>query len=192
MNSLFLTAWLQGFQHVLPEGLDHLLFISSLSLMTGRLRSSILYCSVFSAAHTCSLALAVYGYIAVPSYITEPLIALSIVLVALMNIRSIGKPQDRWNDWLRGIVVFAFGLFHGLGFATALRESGIYGAEVLKPLLGFNLGVEGAQVLCVIATIGGLRILTKLTNEREKVVWHWNSGLALVALFWFVERIMML
>ncbi|WP_235866865.1 HupE/UreJ family protein [Salibaculum griseiflavum] len=133
-----------GVEHIVPLGLDHILFVLGLFFLSTRLRPLIWQVSAFTAAHTITLALAALGYVTVPGTIVEPIIAASIVYVAIENVFSRGM-----NPW-RPLIIFGFGLLHGLGFASVLGEYGIPDSAFIPALLGFNVGVELGQ-LAVIA-----------------------------------------
>lgn len=143
-----------GFTHILPKGVDHILFVLGLFLLSLRLRPLLWQVSAFTLAHTLTLALSLYGVVNLPASVVEPLIALSIVFIAVENLFT-----DRLRTW-RTLTVFSFGLLHGLGFAGVLTEIGLPANARLTALLGFNIGVECGQ-LAVIAiaflTIGWFR-----------------------------------
>ena len=125
-----------GFKHILPLGIDHVLFMLGLFLLTPQWKPLLLQVSAFTLAHTLSLGLSLYGWVDLPSGFVESVIAASIVLVALDNIRS-----TRLSLW-RPVVVVGFGLLHGLGFAGVLKEQLPNTLDSLLPaLIGFNLGV---------------------------------------------------
>ncbi len=135
-----------GFRHIVPLGLDHVLFIAAMYLAATGWRSLILQVTAFTLAHTLSLALTVLGVIEPPAGIVEPLIAASIVVVAVtIMVRRVP------TSWKTSIILI-FGLLHGLGFAGVIRGY-LEGAELVTGLIGFNLGVELGQlaVLAVVA-----------------------------------------
>jgi len=134
-----------GFDHIVPKGLDHILFVLGLFFLSSKLRPLLLQVSLFTLAHTITLALAALGYVSLPSSLVEPLIAASIVYVAVENIFL--SHLSRW----RPFVVFGFGLLHGLGFASVLAKFGLPEASFVPALIGFNIGVELGQlaVICV-------------------------------------------
>uniref|UniRef100_UPI003F6B5A8C HupE/UreJ family protein n=1 Tax=Yoonia sp. TaxID=2212373 RepID=UPI003F6B5A8C len=147
------TAWQSffnyipvGFDHIVPKGLDHILFVLGLFFLAARFRPLILQVSLFTLAHTITLALAALGYVNAPGSIVEPLIAASIVFIAVENIFTNGI-----SPW-RPFVIFGFGLLHGLGFASVLAEFGLPEATFVPALIGFNVGVEIGQ-LAVIAVM---------------------------------------
>lgn len=135
-----------GFDHILPKGLDHILFVLGLFFLAARAGPLILQVSLFTLAHTITLALAALGYVTLPGEIVEPLIAASIVFVAVENIFT--KRVSRWRPY----VIFGFGLLHGLGFASVLGEFGLPQETFVAALIGFNVGVEVGQ-LAVIAVM---------------------------------------
>jgi HupE / UreJ protein len=132
-----------GFTHVLPLGFDHILFILALCLYAPRLRPLLLQASAFTLAHSATLALTMTGLIRPPSNLVEILIALSIAFVAVENLVA-PRPTAR-----RPLIVFAFGLLHGMGFAGALREAAPVSADLVPALIGFNIGVEFGQIAVI-------------------------------------------
>lgn len=133
-----------GFDHIVPLGVDHILFVLGLFFLSTHLRPLLWQVSAFTLAHTITLALAALGYVTVPASIVEPLIALSIAYVAVENIFL--RTLSPW----RPFVIFGFGLLHGLGFASVLAQFGLPEANFVPALIGFNIGVEIGQI-CVIA-----------------------------------------
>ncbi|MFM8532013.1 MAG: HupE/UreJ family protein [Acidimicrobiia bacterium] len=140
------TDWmsfiLMGAEHILG-GPDHLLFLIALLALSRSLWSTVKIVTGFTVGHSITLSLATLGWIEVPSSIVEPLIAASIIWVALENIIS---PQSEGRRWL---VATFFGLVHGLGFAGGLLELGLPHEALIRALIGFNIGVELAQILFV-------------------------------------------
>lgn len=132
-----------GVDHIVPKGLDHILFVLGLFFLSARMRPLITQVSLFTLAHTITLAAAALGYIVVPGSIVEPLIALSIVYVAVENIF-----MRNLSPW-RPIIIFGFGLLHGLGFAYVLAEFGLPEGAFVPALIGFNIGVEVGQLACI-------------------------------------------
>jgi hypothetical protein len=172
-----------GFHHIIPEGTDHILFVLGLFLFSARLGPLLWQVSAFTVAHSITLGLALYGVVRLPSSITEPMIAASIVFVAVENIFS--KEIKPW----RYAVVFCFGLIHGLGFASAFTNVGLPRENFLIGLVGFNLGVECGQL----AVIGGAFLAVGWFRRRpwyrRAIVIPASSIIALIALFWTVQRI---
>jgi hydrogenase/urease accessory protein HupE len=173
-----------GFTHILPWGLDHVLFVLGIFLLSRRLKPILQQVTAFTVAHTLTLGLSIYGVISLPPSIVEPLIALSIVFVAVENIVT---PELKPT---RILLVFAFGLLHGLGFAGVLSELGLPRAEFLPALLSFNVGVEAGQL----AVIGLATLLLGLPFQnrdwyRQRVVVPASCLIAAVGLYWSVERV---
>jgi hydrogenase/urease accessory protein HupE len=181
------TAWRYlalGFTHIVPNGLDHMLFVLGLYLLSHRARSVLLQVSAFTIAHSITLGLSLYGVVAVSPRIVEPLIALSIAYVAIENVFL-----AELRSW-RVLLVFAFGLLHGLGFAGALKELGLPRSEFLTALLTFNVGVEAGQL----AVMGAAFMLVgwhcaHRTWYRGRVVVPVSALIASTAVFWTVERL---
>lgn len=173
-----------GFEHVIPLGFDHILFILSLYLLNSSVRSVLLQCTVFTLAHSLSLGVATIGNFAPDTQVVEPLIAFSIVLTALENIL---RPTLRAG---RLVVIFGFGLVHGLGFASAIGEIGLPDSEFLTALASFNIGVELGQLTVV---LGAYVMVTHWfgakTWYRDRVVLPASSIIASIALYWTVERL---
>ncbi len=173
-----------GYQHILPLGLDHILFVLSLLLPVPKLRPVLWQATAFTVAHSLTLGAAMYGLVAPPPAVVEPLISLSIAFVALENLLS---PKVRPT---RIAVVFAFGLIHGLGFAGALGELGLPKKAFLESLLAFNGGVELGQITVILAAwvlVG--RWAADRPWYHQRVVVPASVGIALVAVYWTVERL---
>lgn len=171
-----------GVEHIVPKGLDHILFVLALFLLSRETRALMLQVSAFTLAHTVTLGLATLGVVAVPPSIVEPVIAASIALVALENVAHERLARHR------PYVVALFGLIHGLGFAGVLAELGLPKGQGLVALLSFNVGVEIGQLL-VIATAAALTWRWRDAPWfRRRVVIPASLAIAAVALFWTVER----
>lgn len=149
-----------GFDHILPKGLDHILFVLGLFFLSTGLRPLLWQVSAFTLAHTVTLALGALGYVVIPANIVEPIIAASIVYVAVENI--VTNKLHRW----RPVVIFVFGLLHGLGFASVLQEFGLPQGQFFPALIGFNIGVELGQ-LTVISIAFGLVWLAQKADAKE-------------------------
>lgn len=173
-----------GFQHILPLGFDHICFVLSLFLLSPKLKPIVLQSSAFTLAHSVTLCLAAYKIITPPAHIVEPLIALSIVYVAVENILSPTLKPSRLG------IVFLFGLVHGMGFAGALVQMGLPKQAYFTSLVMFNVGVELGQ-LTVILTAWFLvaRWFRDTSVYRKWVVIPVSGLIALTALWWTVERI---
>ena len=172
-----------GITHILPWGLDHVLFVLGLALLSPRLGPLLAQVTAFTVAHTLTLALSSYGVVRLEPAIVEPLIALSIVYVAVENVVS---PKLRPS---RVALVFAFGLLHGLGFAGVLGEIGLPEGQRLTALLGFNVGVELGQLAVIALAALAVGAWTRLGGDRQSLVRPASVLIAVVGLFWFVQRI---
>jgi len=181
------TAWRYlglGFTHLVPNGLDHMLFVLGIYLLSGRIRTVLWQISAFTLAHSITLALSTYGVIAVSPKIVETLIAVSIAYVAVENIFV-----DELKSW-RVPLVFAFGLLHGMGFAGALRELGVPGSEFVTALLTFNVGVEAGQLAVIgaaFALVG--RQYADCGWYRSRVVLPGSALIACTAAYWTLQRL---
>lgn len=173
-----------GFTHIVPKGLDHILFVVGLFLLSPRLKPLLVQITAFTVAHSVTLALAMLGVISLPASIVEPLIAASIVFIAVENLIT-----NRLSPW-RPFVVFGFGLLHGLGFAGVLTEIGLSPAHFVSGLIAFNVGVEAGQLAVVAAcyALFGAWFSDK-SWYRARVTMPMSLIIAAVAVWWFVERI---
>ncbi len=174
--------WL-GYTHILPKGLDHILFVLGLFLLSPRWKTMLLQVTAFTVAHSITLGLSIYGIVSLPSRIVEPLIALSIAYVAIENL--VTRELKPW----RLALVFTFGLLHGLGFAGVLRELGLPREEFLTALVTFNLGVEGGQLTVIAAAL--LIVAPFMTTGwyRQRVVIPASIVIAAIGLYWTVTRL---
>ena len=175
-----------GVKHILT-GYDHLLFLFGLLLVARGFFSSLGIITSFTIAHSITLAVATLNLVQIPSRIVEPLIAASIVFVGIENLLRGDIPTAR------RMVAFGFGLIHGFGFASALREAGIGSSTggILLPLFSFNLGVELGQIM--VAALA-LPIIWKL-RENPMFIARWapacSAAVVLLGSFWFVQRVWM-
>ncbi|MGO4916889.1 HupE/UreJ family protein [Pseudogemmobacter sp. W21_MBD1_M6] len=173
-----------GFEHILPKGLDHILFVLGLFFLSLKARPLLLQVTAFTLAHTVALALGILGYVTVPATIVEPLIAASIVYVAVENILT--KDIIRW----RPFVVFAFGLLHGLGFASVLGEIGLDPQRFVLGLIGFNIGVELGQLTVIALAFLAVGAWFRQKDwYRSRISNPASLGIALVGGYWFIERV---
>ena len=173
-----------GLKHILI-GYDHLLFLFSLLLVTRSVLATLKIITCFTVAHSVTLALATFDLVRIPGAIVEPLIAASIIFVAIENLVRGDQPKGRM------LLVFAFGLIHGLGFASVLKEMGVgtTGTGVAVPLLSFNLGVELGQLLVAALLVPLIRIF----NERPLFAKRWVPACSILAAlagaFWLIQRV---
>ncbi|MEM1398052.1 MAG: HupE/UreJ family protein [Pseudomonadota bacterium] len=178
-----------GIQHILPGGTDHILFVLSLFLASERLRNLIIQISTFTVAHTATLGLTAAGIIDPPGGIVEPLIALSIAFVAVENLFFRNMPA-----W-RPLVVFGFGLFHGMGFAGFIREVGLPPDQFWSSLIGFNIGVEVGQLAVVVAALvlrGPIKKALGMVNlsYHNAIVAPASILIAATGMWWAVTRVL--
>ncbi|MFC4533818.1 HupE/UreJ family protein [Sphaerisporangium dianthi] len=194
-----------GAEHLL-SGLDHILFLLALIAGSRRLREIVLAATTFTLAHSVTFIFAALGLVRVPASFVEPVIALSIAVVAGWHLWRIGRRRSHATDletaghghlsldragWTRLAVVFCFGLVHGLGFAAALGIDQAWSWRVLWSLLVFNVGIEVVQLALIMAVFPLLALL----RRRRPVAGLWTTGaiaagVSVMGLVWFVQRIL--
>ena len=173
-----------GFAHIVPKGLDHILFVAGLFLLSTHWKPLLWQVTAFTIAHTITLALATLGYVTISPAIVEPLIAASIVYVAVENIFT-----DHLNPW-RPVIVFCFGLLHGLGFAGVLGEIGLSPAHFVAGLISFNVGVELGQlsIIALCYLMVGIWFGEKRWY-RQYITVPASVAIAVIAAWWCYERV---
>lgn len=172
-----------GYQHILPLGLDHILFVLSLYLLSPKLKSIIWQSTAFTIAHSVSLALAMYHVITPPVQVVEPLIALSIMYVAFENIFSPRLKPSRIG------IVFLFGLVHGMGFAGSLAQMGLPQNSYLLSLVMFNVGVELGQLTVILIAFFLLgKWFGRKSFYRAAFVVPLSVIIFMIAGYWTFER----
>jgi len=172
-----------GFIHIVPGGLDHILFVLGLFLLSSTWSRLLWQVSAFTIAHTISLGLAMNGLVAARPSLVEPLIAVSIAYVAVENVLL--RELKPW----RVVLVFAFGLLHGLGFAGVLSELGLPRSQFATALAAFNLGVEGGQLFVIAAATAAVGWCRSASFYRQRVVIPASLAIAVVAVYWTVQRL---
>lgn len=172
-----------GIEHIVPKGLDHILFVLGIFLLSTRLVPLLWQVTSFTVAHTITLGLSIYGIVALPASVVEPLIALSIVYVGIENALA-----RRLTPW-RVVLVFLFGLLHGLGFAGVLSEIGLPAGELLTALIAFNVGVELGQLAVIAIAFAVLGWWRNASWYRQRIVIPLSLLIAAVGLYWTWERI---
>ncbi len=172
-----------GFWHIVPAGLDHILFVLGLYLLSPRLAPLLWQISAFTIAHTLTLAMSTYGVLALPSQVVEPLIAASIAYVAIENLFT--RELHAW----RPALVFAFGLLHGMGFAGVLNELGLPRGEFVPALIAFNAGVELGQLAVLAAALACSGWFRTQRWYRAAVAIPASVAIACVGLYWSIERV---
>ena len=192
-----LLAFIQdGVKHI-ASGFDHILFLIALLLPAvmvregarwrpaAALRPTLLnvagIVTAFTIAHSITLSLAVLGFVDVPSRLVESLIAASVVATALDNLIPF-LPRRRWQ------VAFAFGLLHGLGFASVLLDLGLPTSSLAISLFGFNLGVEIGQLLLVLAVVPFAYAARSTRAYRPLAIGLGSCAIVFIASGWLVER----
>lgn len=176
---------LLGFTHVIPYGFDHMLFMLCVFFTGNTTKRLIIYCTVFTVAHSISLALASLDIIHPNIKIIEPLIAFSILFTAILNI--INKPHSK----LTVITIFIFGLIHGLGFSGALQEAGLAAHYFFTSLFFFNIGVECGQLLLILVAHYAVAKWFHLKPwYKSHIVCPVSGIIACIALYWVVQRVL--
>ena len=174
-----------GFLHVIPKGFDHILFIFGILLLNNSWRPVLLQCSVFTLAHSITLAFCVSGLIIPNTKWVEVVIALSILIIAVENIF-----QQKMNN-LRLVIIFIFGLIHGMGFANALKELGLPANYFWSSLIAFNVGVEIVQIsILLLAWFGLVNWIKTKDWYRQRFVIPMSIFIGLIALYWLIGRMM--
>ncbi|WPV66395.1 HupE/UreJ family protein [Chitinophaga sp. LS1] len=185
LKSNVISAYLlQGYQHILPYGYDHIAFILGLFLLSPRLKAILWQATAFTIAHSITLGLAIYHIITPSPALVEPLIALSILYVAVENILS---PKLRLS---RIGIVFLFGLIHGLGFAGSLSQLGLSHEHYFSCLIMFNLGVELGQITVILTCYFLLaRWFADKPYYRKYIAIPLSALIGVIACIWLVQRI---
>jgi hypothetical protein len=171
-----------GFRHIIPEGLDHILFVVCLFLLSPRMKPLLIQVTAFTLAHSVTLGLAMAGLVLLPSRLVETLIAASIVVMAVENLVMREVKPWRWA------LVFLFGLVHGLGFAGSFAYLSLQPGDFARPLILLNVGIELGQL----AVVAGCAALTWWMWSRP---WYTNVVIrpasvviGLLAAWWTIER----
>ncbi|MEL6597575.1 MAG: HupE/UreJ family protein [Pseudomonadota bacterium] len=184
-TAAFVAYLVIGFEHIIPKGLDHILFVLGLFFFSLAIRPLLIQVTTFTLAHTITLAMATLGIVTVPASVVEPLIAASIVYIAVENV--IGSAMT----WRRIAVVFAFGLLHGLGFASVLGDIGLDPARFISGLIAFNIGVEIGQLAVIAIAFLAVGIwFGKKTWYRPYIAVPASVMIGLVGAYWAIERVL--
>jgi hydrogenase/urease accessory protein HupE len=184
-----------GIEHILT-GVDHLLFVLALIIITGGGWKLVKTVTAFTVSHSITLTLATLGYVHIPQKPVEAIIALSIVFVAAEIIRGRqGKPGLTASaPW---IVAFLFGLMHGLGFASGLKDAGLPVAHIPTALLFFSIGVEIGHFLFIGLVLMVFAFLMRMASKLSVLNRYTQTGIQLflpyvigsIAMFWMIQRI---
>ena len=173
-----------GFEHILPKGLDHILFILGIFLLSVHLRPLLWQVTMFTVAHTLTLGLSMAGVISLPANIVEPLIALSIAYIGIENITAHSLHKSRL------VIVFCFGLLHGMGFASVLSDFGMPADAFLTALFSFNVGVELGQVTVILLAFLAVGLWFRNKSwYRKVIVIPLSLAIAITGLYWTWDRI---
>jgi hypothetical protein len=176
-----------GYHHIIPAGMDHILFVSALCLLSNKIKTILWQATAFTVAHSVTLALSMKNIIVVPSAITEPIIALSICFVAIENILF-----SELKAW-RILIVFMFGLIHGLGFASALNEIGLPPNKFYTSILAFNGGVELGQITIIAILFSSIVALCGSRSwYRQRIVYPLSATIFIIAGYWTIARIFLI
>lgn len=174
----------QGFTHILPLGFDHILFVLSLFLLSPKLKPVLWQATAFTVAHSITLGLAMFKVFTPSPAIVEPIIALSIMYVALENIFSPSLKRSRIG------IVFLFGLVHGMGFANVLGELGLPQNAYLTSLIMFNVGVELGQLTVILLAFFAFgKWFGNKPYYRNAIVIPLSILITIMAGYWAVERV---
>ena len=182
-----------GIIHIVPHGLDHILFVIGLLAFSRSGHHLLLQISLFTVAHTLTLAAASLGLITLSPALVEPLIALSIAYIGVENLMRSSPQITPQFTLMRGSVVFAFGLLHGLGFASVLADFGLPDTAFLASLISFNIGVEIGQLIIVIPLFVLLRYILA-EQKYYKIIFQIPVSvlIALTGIYWALERVGMI
>jgi hydrogenase/urease accessory protein HupE len=174
-----------GFTHIIPKGLDHILFVLGIFLLSTRWRPLLAQVTAFTIAHSVTLALTIYQVVSLPSRFVEPAIALSIAYVGFENVMT--KQVKPW----RIALVFCFGLLHGMGFAGVLADLGIPLTERATALVSFNVGVELGQLTVIALAFAALASRARRHSwYRARVIVPASVMIGVVGIYWTVQRAM--
>lgn len=182
------TYTVAGFDHILPKGLDHILFILGIFLLSLKMRPLLLQVTMFTLAHSITLSLSMLGIISLPANIVEPLIALSIAYIAIENIFA--RDNNIKAHRTRLAVVFGFGLLHGMGFASMLADFGMPEDAFATALVSFNVGVELGQLTVITAAFLAVGFwFGQKAWYRQAVIIPASMMIAITGLYWTYDRI---
>ena len=189
MSQTIIEYIILGMEHIVPKGLDHILFIFGVFFFAVKLKPLLWQVTMFTLAHSLTLILASLKLVFIPASIIEPLIALSIGYVAFENIfQRQGKFHSRSNA-IRYAVIFFFGLIHGLGFAFVLEDIGLPTGQLILSLLSFNIGVEIAQIGLVVLAYLLMFYPSKQLWYRKAIQIPCSLVIGLIGIYWFFERV---
>ncbi|MBK7405081.1 MAG: HupE/UreJ family protein [Phycisphaerales bacterium] len=172
-----------GYRHIIPNGADHELFILGLFLLNSRLKDLLWQTMTFTLAHTCTVTLATFGLVHVSPALINPVVALTIAFVAIENLFT-----TKVHPWRAG-VAFLFGLIHGIGFAAGLLSIGLPPSQLVTAIIAFNVGVEGGHLTILAIAFAVLGWWRHESWYRARVSIPLSVAIAVIALYWFVQRV---
>jgi hydrogenase/urease accessory protein HupE len=177
------TYLVLGYEHILPKGLDHILFILGIFLLSVHWRPLLWQVTMFTVAHTLTLGLSVSGIINLPANIVQPLIALSIAYIGIENVFAHTLHKSRL------LIVFCFGLLHGMGFASVLADFGMPPNAFMTALISFNVGVELGQLSVILLAFLSIGIWFRNKPWYHTViVIPCSLAIAATGLYWTWDR----
>jgi hydrogenase/urease accessory protein HupE len=183
-SSGFFDGLALGFTHIVPAGLDHILFVLGLFLLSRRPREVLLQVTTFTVAHSITLGLSLYGLVSIPPSIVEPMIALSVAYVGVENLMTSRLHPSRVA------IVFAFGLLHGMGFAEALTGLHLSPFRFLMTLVSFNLGVEAGQLAVIAVAAAALAgVMRVRASARAPAVRFASAAIGVAGTVWTIQRL---
>ena len=189
MSQTIIEYIILGMEHIVPKGLDHILFIFGVFFFAVKLKPLLWQVTMFTLAHSLTLILASLKLVFIPASIIEPLIALSIGYVAFENIFQRQSKFHSRSNTIRYAVIFFFGLIHGLGFAFVLEDIGLPTGQLILSLLSFNIGVEIAQIGLVVLAYLLMFYPSKQLWYRKAIQIPCSLVIGLIGIYWFFERV---
>ena len=184
IGEVILSYMVIGFEHIVPRGTDHILFIIGIFLLSTRMKPLLWQVTMFTVAHTLTLALSMKGFISLPASVVEPLIALSIAYVGIENVFAKSLHKSRL------VLVFLFGLLHGLGFADVLAEFGMPPDAFATALISFNVGVELGQIAVILAAYLAVGIWFRHKDwYHNRITVPGSLIISVIGLYWTYDRI---
>ena len=186
ITSVIATYMVAGFEHILPKGTDHILFILGIFLLSTRMRPLLWQVTMFTVAHTITLGLSTAGILDLPDNIVEPLIALSIAYIGFENVFASTLHASRL------FIVFAFGLLHGMGFASVLADFGMPDDAFMTALISFNIGVEIGQLAVIALAYLAVGLwFSRKPWYRRFIIIPASLAIAMIGLYWTWDRVVL-
>lgn len=183
ISSVIAEYVIAGFEHILPMGMDHILFIVGIFLLSLKMRPLLWQVTMFTIAHTITLGMTMTGILNMPANIVEPLIALSIAYIGVENLYHKSLHNSRL------VIVFMFGLLHGMGFASLLQEFGMPSDAFFTALISFNVGVELGQLAIILMGFAAVGWFRNKQWYRHVVTIPASLLIGLTGLYWTYDRV---